>query len=196
MQRLVIALGAALVVCLVVIAFLLGRLSAPPSTHAPVAEQVPPVVAKAPIAAVEKTPVAAVEKTPVAEPAADIRVEKYFDHIRQFQALAGGGDPQSYATRLMAGAAEGDTSGFDELLKSLDTATGMLDEIEVPPRCEEYHRALRALAQESRELVKGMRDALATKNLDQLSFVATKAQVIQEKVETLERLEKAIRAGN
>ena len=201
MKQLVIALSAALVVCFVVIAFLAGRMSAPAAPIAPVAP-VAPVIVQQPAAPVIETkpveqtrPPVIVKIPPVAAPKVSHRadIEAYFTKIKTEQVMEGS-DPNAYAQEMMQGAMKGDTSSFDQILAAADKAERSARAIKPPEECAEYHRTMLELLGESRGLIKDMRDAIASKNMESLAGIAQKAQSMQARTEELEAMEKEIRA--
>jgi hypothetical protein len=197
-KQLVIALACALLVCLVVIAFLLGRMSAP--APAAVVVEEPPLPTR-----IERgTEPVQVERTivqrpseappPPETPARASSVDQYFDRIKRFQVLAGS-DPNAYAYQLAEASMKGDTSGFDELLAGLETARREAQSMTPPPACAGYHREMLVMLAESSTMLRAMRDAIASRNLEELAAIAGKAQSMQSRVDALEAMEKQIRSG-
>lgn len=119
-------------------------------------------------------------------------LDTYLANIKSIE-VAGGSDPNALAQEIMAGAAQGDTSGMDKLIASIDDAERRARALTPPPAAAEYHRMVLETMKDSSTVVREMKSALATGNLSALAGLASKAQTMQARAEQLEQLEKQLR---
>jgi hypothetical protein len=174
-RALLIALLAALVLCVAALAFFLGRESravapaaaAPqqvlPAPHGAAAVAVPPdaPVADAPVAA---APVAAAPEGSPSAPVADTRlrddVARYFREVESIEASAKyWNDPMSLANSLLEQAASGDASGLERLIAAQQGAAQRLRRVSVPAPCAEHHRLTVSLLDSAAALLQRLQGA-------------------------------------
>lgn len=221
-RRAVIALGGAFGLSLLVIAFLLGRLSAapaaptpgPPSTviSAPASGAAPvePVTAPTPSAPVfsstpsssglNATPRAlATEITPapssaapVSVPADRAQIAAYFAQLDRLEDM-GAGDPQAFASSMMQSLSTGDFSGFDELLAKARNQRQRLQATTPPSTCVEHHRLALALSGESVTMLEQLKAALMKGDSMALMGIASEGRTLEARAIALKSLGEKIK---
>ena len=156
------------------------------------ATEAPPSTASASLSS-SSAPAATVD-TSHATAEARARVSAYF---RQMEALQSGGpigDQEAFATTILQGAASGDFSGIDDLVRAAGDAERRAVAIQPPGECAEYHRMAVTLLQESRTMITALRDGLKRNDTDTLTSVGASAQSMKSRADTLAAAEKALRA--
>lgn len=177
-------LAAALVVALMVIAFLVGRQS--------LSSTVPASQVAAPSAR-------ATEEEDLEAPSGDVSDEEraavraYFAEIDAIQAGPSGMSPNAYAQQLLAEATTGNSSGFDALLSDLKEAQKKLAHVSPPPPCAEYHALVLSTAGDAQELLTTLRSALGGPgNPEGVESITGMAQAAQEKQARLQKMRAAL----
>lgn len=122
------------------------------------------------------------------------RVSAYFTQMEAFESGGPIGDQQAFATTIMQGAASGDFSGIDDLVRSAGEAERRAAAIQPPGECAEYHRMAVTLLQESRTMITALRDGLKRNDTDALTSVGASAQSMKSRADNLAAAEKALRA--
>lgn len=214
----VVALGAALGVALLVIAFLLGRLSvtaersarlppdlttepvraqAPAALPAPVVEQVAglpsePGTGTSPrgFTATITTPAGPTVVGPDS-PERD-RIAAYFREVDRLEDM-GAGDPQAFAKSLMESVTSGDFSGFDALVAKARAQQERLRSIAPPSACVEHHRLASALAGDSTALMERLKAALMKGDAAGLMAMSSEGRTLETRAEELRALAATIR---
>lgn len=218
----VAALGLALGVALLVIAFLLGRLSVTadraPAVPATTTTPAPPAVGEAP--ATTSTPTVAdvatvptdlvpgnaprealaagaivaptVATSPGAESPDRSRIAAYFREVDRLEDM-GAGDPQAFAKSLMESVASGDFSGFDALLAKARAQQDRLRSIAPPPACVEHHRLASALARDSTALMERLKASLLKGDAAGLMAMSAEGQTLETRADELRALAATIR---
>lgn len=219
---LVVALGAALGLALLVIAFLLGRLSVTAELTARrptggTTESVRPQTPEAPAQStpfVERdaeggsgpeagsTPRGGVASPPSsASPKATAigtgspergRIASYFQEVERLEDM-GAGDPQAFAKSLMESVTSGDFSGFDALLARARTQQDRLRSIEPPSACAEHHRLASVLARDSVSLMERLKAALMNGDAAGLMAMSSEGRALEARADELRTLAATIR---
>jgi hypothetical protein len=166
-------------VCLLAVAFLLGRLTAPAPSAAP--------------AAVE----AAGQSTP-ADPAdggSDAgAVATYF---RQMDAVAAEAkasqDPQALAQSVLEQTLSGNMGAIGSLIATQRTLETRLGQILPPPSCREHHRRSVLLFGRAIALLERTRDAMAGLGASDLGSVASEGRAIEEEARAVDALANDLR---
>ena len=122
------------------------------------------------------------------------RVAAYFEQMDAIQSGGSVGDQQEFATTLVNGAASGDFSGIDDLVRAAGEAERRAAALQPPAECAEYHRQALALLRESRTMVAALRDGLKRNDTDGLTALGASAQSMKSRAEDLAQAEKSIRA--
>lgn len=217
-RRLVAGLAGGLACALLVIAFLLGRLSAQaPAVGAPEGKRLPespevtaavPSPSAPPVDAVtlgSPAPTAEAEwreeaKAPsatprvlVTPPAADPRsITAYFEQVDALDNV-GAGDPQEFAKSLLASMTSGDFSGFDDLLAQARRQQERLRSISPPASCRDHHRLALALSGESVAMLETLSTSLARGDTSALMAMAERAQKLEAQTNELKAMAAEIR---
>ena len=146
-------------------------------------------------AATEPSPSPAAAMAPSPEAAeARARVSAYFEQMAALQSGGPIGDQQDFATTILQGAASGDFSGIDDLVRAAGDAERRAVAIQPPGECAEYHRMAVTLLQESRTMITALRDGLKRNDTNTLTSVGASAQSMKARADTLAASEKALRA--
>jgi hypothetical protein len=98
------------------------------------------------------------------------------------------GDPASLAQRLLMAAANGDTSGLDELVARQSRLAESLRTIQPPAPCAEHHRRSIELIERSGRLLKGMRDGIASGDVGSLAGLDTAARALEADARAVDAL--------
>lgn len=178
-------LAIALVLALMVIAFLVGRQSlsgsGPPVAGSPGAGQVAAQGGDF--------------ELPGGEPSDEESqaVAAYLEQVNAIEAGPSGLSPNAYAQQLMAEASTGNAAGLDQLLSDLAEAEKKLTALSPPPPCAEYHALLLSSSADARDLLSTLRGALGgTANPAQLESLMGRARAAQQKQQRLQRLRAAL----
>jgi hypothetical protein len=205
-KKLIVALSVGLGASLLVIAFLVGRMTAPavksvesqpvaaPEIEQPSADvqrDTPSVPAPQPELPTGKTLLPFREFVASPAPATSSPVIAYFAKIDAIQSV-GAGDPTMFAQGIVGGLQAGDTSGLDSLVKNAKTALAQATAVQPPPACAEYHRRLLESLSESVVGMERMRSALKSGDISVLSALTSQFQNSQQKVDDLERMRKQL----
>jgi len=102
-------------------------------------------------------------------------------------------NPQSFAQELLQSAMGGDVSGLDRIIRQLEEGRAKTLAVAPPASCREFHRGSLALADESLQVMRSMRTALASKDLSALAAIGQRAQSLKARAEDLDRRERAIK---
>ena len=143
------------------------------------------MTASAPAAAVDTSQVTAESRA---------RVSAYFKQMEGLQSGGPGGDQEAFATAVVQGAASGDFSGIDDLVRAAGDAERRAVALQPPGECAEYHRMAVTLLQESRTMITALRDALKRNDPNALASVGASAQSMKSRADTLAAAEKSLRA--
>jgi hypothetical protein len=121
-------------------------------------------------------------------------VVAYFDAIDHIQPAGTGGDPESTAQGIMGSLAKGDSSGFDGMIQQAEIARRRLAAISPPQPCATYHRECLVSLDNGLALMRSLKTAMAGQGADgQLIFLASQAEVLRKRSESLQTEEQALR---
>jgi hypothetical protein len=215
----VVALASALGLSLLVIAFLLGRLSAQPAAVAPLVANAPTPVAP-PSAAPESpgpSPDAASafadSATPLGPPTGwsppaqpigpsksgpaeaspeRLRVASYFAEVDRLEDM-GAGDPQAFASSIMQPLSSGDFTEFDKLLEKARDQRQRLLAIVPPPSCAEHHRLARTLSADSVTMLERLKAALMKGDSLALLSIASDGKALETQANQLKAMTETIK---
>lgn len=222
-RKVVIALGSALGLALLAIAFLLGRLTAVPAVGSLAA---PPVASSAPVTgSATAEPLAAPASsfpspsdalsssnpspglgasTPEIAPAnaasvaaASVPTERgqIAAYFAQLERLEdmGAGDPQAFASSMMQSLSSGDFSGFDELLAKARNQKQRLQVMTPPAACVEHHRLALALSGDSVTMLERLKAALMKGDSMALVGIASEGRTLETQANQLKSLAEKIK---
>ncbi len=167
-------------------------MAAPPVTPAPTVPQ--PVPAPAPPAVAITTTAPPPVATPApgpAVPAAPLSPEgtAVKNYFAQMDALAGvnpfGDDLQGTGEKLLTSAMNGDSSGFDALIKVATDAVEKAQSITPPSACSHYHAETLAMLEESAKVLTAIKGAIARQDSGAIMAVATSAQALKSRADAL-----------
>ena len=219
-RRVVVVLSSALGIALLTIAFLVGRLTAPPAaaageSSAPSQTQTPTVPAQ-PIDRVEAAappvsrpidvpapttlPSVATETPRAASPIVTSpsndrnAIAAYFASVERFDD-AGIGDPNDFAKSLVDGATSGDYSGFDSLLAKARRQRDVLRGMQVPPACAPHHRLALSLSESSVGMLEKLRKTLAGGDPTALMSMMGEARELESQAAQLKTMTETIKRG-
>ena len=223
-KRLLIGLSASLGAALLVIAFLVGRMTVAPVAPGPAAEAHPKSTSDTsavPSSTSPANPQAAPtlsdrsSTTPAGEqssqpsyslaPSTGSRtisspsatkeaITSYFAKMDSIQ-VAGSGDTTSFAQGILEGIKGGDLSRVDELVKSAKSALTQARSVQPPPPCAEYHSRLLAVLSDSVTGMEQFRTALQNNDSKAMLSLAARFQSKQQELDRLEALKKQLLAG-
>lgn len=222
-RNVVIALGGALGLALLVIAFLLGRLTAPPAAPSPAATTAalttsPTIAAAEPLTA--PAPTSPDVSGPTSEPsstaipaastpeimtataastatASGVPAEpaQITAYFAQLDRLEdmGAGDPQAFASSMMQSLSTGDFSGFDELLAKARNQKQRLQSMTPPAACVEHHRLALALSGDSVTMLERLKAALMKGDSMALMGIASEGRTLEAQANQLKALAEKIK---
>lgn len=202
-------------VCLVAVAFLLGRVTAPARPAAP-----PRVEAAGPSTAPRASDSSRLPPTELpgdgkatAEglaPGASARAGRpagggpdaaaVADYFRQMDAVAAESkasqDPQSLAKNVLDQTMSGNMDAIDGLLATQRALETRMGQILPPPSCREHHQRSVRLIGRAIALLERLRDAMAGQGASDLGSVATEGRAIEEEAKAVDALANDIRRAN
>jgi hypothetical protein len=215
-RAVLVALVAALLVCLGITAFLAGRASVAAGPHgaSPAAAASPPAGFDAPAhtppstvgglpapPALEPqepqgqpTPAGVVPALAPASPAEAARVARYFQEMESAQAAAKyWGDPQALAGSLVQGLAKGDRSGIDELLAATRGAHARMESIDTPSDCAEHHRRSLDLVTQAAAMLEAIASGVTSGDVESLGAFPARARQLEADAKDVDALAARIR---
>jgi hypothetical protein len=210
----VVALVAALLVCLGITAFLAGRASAPAGAVGPDAaptQAAPPTTFRtapaldpygrpqdmpttSPVSTLAAGPpdparAGVVPSLPPAAPADAAGVARYFQEMETAQASAKyWTDPQALAGSLVQGLAKGDRSGIDELLAATRGAHARMQAIDVPSDCAEHHRRSLELVVQGASMLEAIASGVTSGDVEGLGAFPAKARQLEADAKDVDAL--------
>jgi hypothetical protein len=215
-RAVLVALVAALLVCLGITAFLAGRASvaagphgasspaaASPAADAP-AHTPPSTVGGLPAPAALGPPTEPQGPPPAtpgvvptlapASPAEAARVARYFQEMEAAQAAAKyWGDPQALAGSLVQGLAKGDRSGIDELLAATRGAHARMEAIDTPSDCAEHHRRSLDLVTQAAAMLEAIASGVTSGDVESLGAFPARARQLEADAKDVDALAARIR---
>ena len=201
-------------VCLVAVAFLLGRVTAPTPPAAATSAEVatgagPTGVGKstpddhpAPAGASETAgdvpPSVPASSASAASPAggdpATAAVAAYFTQMDAVAALAKAGqDPQALARSVLDQTLSGNMNGIEGLIATQRALQTRMGEVLPPRSCREHHQRSLRLIGRAIALLESTRDAVAGKNPSDLASVATEGSAIEQEARAADALANDLR---
>ncbi len=222
-RKLVIALASALGLSLLIIAFLLGRLSAKPQVVTALATPAPNPSAPAALAAPEITSPSIEAASPAADPAtppsppagsgppvqqiapvpsssakvmaAPPERQQVAAYFAEVDRLEdmGAGDPEAFASSMMQSLSSGDFSEFDKLLQKAKTQRQRLLAIVPPPACVEHHRLARTLSADSVAMLERLKAALMKGDSMALMGIASDGKTLETQANQLKAMGETIK---
>lgn len=205
-------LGGTCVVCVVAVAFLLGRVTAPAPAAAPTrveaagssAAAAVPDESRAPSTEVEDAveasgqglasgPSAATESAAGAapDPAA---VAAYFSQMDVVAAEAKASqDPQALARSILDQTLSGNMGAIDGLIATQRSLETRLGQIVPPPACRDHHQRSVRLFGRAIALLERTRDAMAGQGASDLASVANEGRAIEQEARALDALANDLR---
>jgi hypothetical protein len=151
----------------------------------------------APIADVSPPPARreALGASPVVGASAEsLAVREYFAQIATIQTAGAAGDANDVANDVLAAMIAGDPSSLDLLIKSASDGAARARRVKVPEACAGYHGRMVQLLDEEVVLVRSLKAAFETQDLDALSAIGAKAGTIQARVKALEDEGRSLKA--
>lgn len=122
------------------------------------------------------------------------RVSAYFKQMEALQSGGPIGDQEAFAATVLQGAASGDFSGLDDLVRAAGDGERRALALQPPAECAEYHRMAVTLLQESRTMITALRDGLKRNDTNTLVSMGASAQSMKSRADALAAAEKALRA--
>lgn len=212
------ALVAALVVCVIAVAFLVGRESArsrgpasappatlaaasapsqPPTTALASADTLPPALAASdvppPAAAGPGIPLAAsspaAPQGPSAQDPLRDAVASYFREVEAIQSQGkAAGDPEAMARALLEQGSKGEMSGLDDLAAANRKVRDNLRAMTVPEPCREHHRLTLAVLDESLAMLERVKGQLGGEDESALAALPEAGRALEQKAKDVDAL--------
>jgi len=180
-------------VCLVAVAFLLGRVTAPPApagaseTSRDLQPSSVPEGGEAVSRALAPSPSAGGNPDTAAVAAYFARMDAVAARVKAAQ------DPEALARTILDQTLSGDMTGIEGLITTQRTLQARMAEV-VPPRsCREHHQRSLRLMGRAIALLERTRDALAGKSPSDLAGVATEGRAIEEEARATDALANDLR---
>jgi hypothetical protein len=207
-------LVAACVACLVAVAFLLGRLTAParPAASAGFDLAGEPTTARvpddAPRAAIESAPHEGAPEGPADAPATASAgaglagvgapdAAAVADYFRQMEGIAAEArasqDPQALARTVLEQAMSGNMDGIDGMIASQRALEARLKQLVPPPACREHHQRSLRLFGRAIALLETTRDAMTGQGAANLAGMAAEGREIELEARALDTLANDLR---
>jgi hypothetical protein len=123
-------------------------------------------------------------------------VGDYFQQVDLIHSEEGAGDPNAFAMDLIKGGLGGATSGFDQLIADTKQMEREMQRLTPPVSCESYHKASIEALVESREMLEGMKDAIAGRDIEQLNAIALQSKTLQRKAQAMKEMRTRILASS
>lgn len=121
-------------------------------------------------------------------------VRDYFARMQAIQMYGPTGDTSEFANKLLASSMNGDTAGFDDLIKAAQDGAEKARAITPPAACADYHARMIAMLGESVAMMKQIKTALASGDSGQLAALAASGSSLQNRASALEAEAKQIKA--
>jgi len=121
------------------------------------------------------------------------QVHDYFLRVAELQA-GPAGDPNEFANQLITAQISGDSSGFDELIKTGDAALAKAQALPVPAACSDYHQQLVKLLGDSMAMLRTLKSGLARKDANALTAILPAANALQSQTTALESTGRQLKA--
>jgi len=122
----------------------------------------------------------------------DSTVAAYFQEIDVIHSGEGAGDPNAFAMGLIKAGLGGSTSGFDQLIADTKQMELQMQRVTPPPSCRSYHEASLEALVESRQMLETMKQAITSRDIEQLNAVALQSKSLQGKAEAIREMRKQL----
>ncbi len=116
----------------------------------------------------------------------------YFEQMGAIQSSHATAKPEAFAMALVEASARGDSRAFDTLIEDSARMQAQARQIQAPPGCEAHQQATLQMLEESHAMLEQLRGAVASKNLQEVTFMAGRVQSLQAKARTLQEMEAQI----
>ena len=113
--------------------------------------------------------------------------------MQAIQTISPTSDTGEFANKLLVASMNGDSSGFDELIKVMQTGAASAQAITPPPCCVEYHRQLLGMLAESVEMMRGLKAAIGKNDTAALTSLAASGGSLQTRANALDAEAKRIK---
>lgn len=167
----------------------------PPSITTPAPTTLPPAPASTPVIQTpSRTYNSLPEQPPKVENGKKQEIEAYF--LKMDRALSEGktwGDPNAFAQQIIMASIKGDTSGFDSLINSFEQVKKKLGQIVPPDECKDYHQQVISAIDSSLDLLRTMKSAISTKDLEKLLPLQSKAKDLENRIRKTDALASKIK---
>ncbi len=132
---------------------------------------------------------------PPASNAERAQVQQYLARVDAIMASTGDiGDPNKFATGILSQGANGDASGFDDLLGKTRKARQDLNQVSPPAACREHYHLLTSQLDGSLALLQQVKSATMSMNTSSLPALSAQGQKMQAEADRLAQLNTQIRA--
>lgn len=123
------------------------------------------------------------------DPSLKLAVTQYFLQIDQVMAGTGDlGDMNGFATSLLNQGAQGDSSGFDDLIHKTQAAEAKLRDIHPPVPCKEHYAMATSQLHSMLALLQSVKKATMTMDTGAFSALSAQGQQMQSQVNRLQEL--------
>lgn len=151
----------------------------------------PSVAPAAPASAQAPAPPLATD--PPGGPDATSVARDYFASVQAIQTFGPAGDTGEFANKLLVASMNGDSSGFDDLIKVMQDGSARVQAITPPACCVEYHHQLLGMLAESVEMMRGLKAAIAKNDAAALTSLAASGSSLQTRANALDAEAKRIK---
>jgi hypothetical protein len=125
-----------------------------------------------------------------------VAVAAYFTRMDAVAAQAKAAqDPQALAQGVLDQALSGNTSGIEGLIATQRALQARMAEVLPPPSCREHHRRSLRLIERAIALLERTRDAVAGKGASDVATMATEGRGIEEEARAVDALANDLRRG-
>lgn len=217
-RPLLAALCAALLVLVIVVAFLLGRQSGTPPAVATLSPAPPPLaVSQAPADKSLSTRLDAIEKRvddvkkrggstdrrvtlthPASTPKGGTAASSARAYFQQVDAIVGGSsaiaNPKPIVARLLEQAVSGSPAEFDRLYEKTSQARADLEAVQPPAGCAEHHRLLLRQLSDAVALLDEVRRATESGDTRELAALSARGEQMQGEATRLRDVDRSLRA--
>jgi hypothetical protein len=104
-------------------------------------------------------------------------------------------DASGFATQLLQQSMQGDTSGFDQLISSSESALQDLKAIKPPARCKEHHKLMIGQLNDGLGLLRKVKSATTSMDTTALSSLSLQGKDLQADTARLQELDRELRAN-
>ncbi len=123
-------------------------------------------------------------------------VAKYLQALESLQVRPGESDPEAFGQKMVTAATQGDVSELEALIKELQGVQKRMNAMEVPAVAKDHHRSLQSVTKSSLDMLKILKDAVATKDYSRIAGIGPGAQALKTEGERLRKLEEQLRLAH